>query len=127
MALLDAMALRNALRAGSDVRLSLAHYQRERRAHVSAYQFWSRWLTPLFQSERDLLARIRDLAFHPVGRLWGSRTLMLRVLSGTQLGLFGRVQLDDAFLAALERCVHVHSVASAMELPVQASGLSGGQ
>jgi 2-polyprenyl-6-methoxyphenol hydroxylase-like FAD-dependent oxidoreductase len=104
MALLDALALRNALRAESDIDEALACYQRERRAHVSAYQFWSRWLTPLFQSERDLLAGLRDLAFHPLGRLWGCRSLMLRVLSGTQHGLFGKMRINEDFLGVLARC-----------------------
>jgi 2-polyprenyl-6-methoxyphenol hydroxylase-like FAD-dependent oxidoreductase len=103
MALLDALALRNALRAETDIGAALACYQQERRAHVAAYQFWSRWLTPLFQSERDLLAGLRDLAFHPLGRLWGCRSLMLRVLSGTQHGWFGKMRIDEAFLDALGR------------------------
>jgi 2-polyprenyl-6-methoxyphenol hydroxylase-like FAD-dependent oxidoreductase len=56
MALIDAMALRDTLRSESSVDAALARYQRERLAHVRIYQFWSRWLTPLFQSDRDLIA-----------------------------------------------------------------------
>jgi 2-polyprenyl-6-methoxyphenol hydroxylase-like FAD-dependent oxidoreductase len=101
MALLDARALREALRASTGVEAALDEYARSRRRQVSAYQFWSRWLTPVFQSRRDLVASIRDIGFHPMGRVWGIRALMLRVLSGTQLGLIGRVTLPDAFLEAL--------------------------
>ncbi|MFT4249462.1 MAG: NAD(P)/FAD-dependent oxidoreductase [Pseudomonas sp.] len=101
MALMDAWALCEALRHEPDVATALADYQRRRRAHVAIYQFWSRWLTPLFQSEHDRLARARDLAFLPLGRLPGGRGHMLRVLSGTQHGWFGRIALDDAFLEAL--------------------------
>ena len=101
MALLDAMALRDALRLPLPVPAALASYQRERAAHVRIYQFWSRWLTPVFQSERDLLARVRDLAFLPLGRLPGGRGHMLRVLSGTQQGVLGQRTLAPRFLQAL--------------------------
>jgi 2-polyprenyl-6-methoxyphenol hydroxylase-like FAD-dependent oxidoreductase len=102
MALLDALSLRDALR-GSDVDAALALHARERRRHVRIYQFWSRWLTPLFQSERDFAARLRDVAFLPLGRLPGGRGHMLRVLSGTQVGAFGRLALEPAFVDALDR------------------------
>ncbi len=118
MALLDALALRDALRSGASIEAALASYQATRRAHVSAYQFWSRWLTPLFQSERDLLAAMRDLAFHPLGRTWGARTLMLRVLSGTQHGMFGKVKLSEAFLLALECAARMEKGAPAVDFPV---------
>lgn len=100
MALLDAEALRDALRTG-DVSEALATYARVRRAHVAVYQFWSRWLTPVFQSDRDLVARARDIAFQPMGRLPGGRGHMLRVLSGTQLGLFGKLALEEGFVEAI--------------------------
>ncbi|KPN21414.1 oxidoreductase [Xanthomonas sp. Mitacek01] len=101
MALLDAEALREALRTG-DVSEALVTYARVRRAHVAVYQFWSRWLTPVFQSDRDLVARARDIAFQPMGRLPGGRGHMLRVLSGTQLGMFGTLALEDAFVTAMD-------------------------
>lgn len=102
MALMDALALREALRAQDDIESALACYQAQRRAHVAVYQFWSRWLTPLFQSERDLVARARDLLFKPMGRLPGGRGHMLRVLSGTQRGWFGRLPLAPEFIQALD-------------------------
>lgn len=101
MALMDALALRDALRAHDDVPAALGAYQRERQAHVGVYQFWSRWLTPIFQSDLDWVARARDIAFLPAGRLPGGRGHMLRVLSGTQHGFFGTLRLKPAFLAAL--------------------------
>lgn len=102
MALLDALALRDALRGDGGVEAALAHYGATRRAHVAVYQFWSRWLTPVFQSERDLVARLRDLAFLPMGRLPGGRGQMLRVLAGTQRGWLGRLRLPPGFLDALD-------------------------
>ncbi len=103
MALLDALALRDALRAHARIDAALAAYQQQRQRHVRIYQFWSRWLTPLFQSDRDFVAGLRDLAFLPLGRLPGSRGQMLHVLSGTRLGAFGNVRLSEAFLAVLGR------------------------
>ncbi len=101
MALMDALALRDALRVEAGIESALTRYERERRAHVRIYQFWSRWLTPLFQSDRDLVARIRDLTFLPLGRVPGGRGQMLRVLSGLQRGWTGRLRLPPSFLDRL--------------------------
>jgi 2-polyprenyl-6-methoxyphenol hydroxylase-like FAD-dependent oxidoreductase len=101
MALLDAQALRDALRAQASVADALADYERRRRAHVGIYHFWSRWLTPLFQSERDHAARWRDRLFHPLSRLPGGRGQMLRVLTGTRRGWLGRFALAKGFAEAL--------------------------
>ncbi|MFL6587741.1 MAG: FAD-dependent oxidoreductase [Luteimonas sp.] len=100
MALLDAEALRDALR-GQALPDALDTYARVRRRHVAIYQFWSRWLTPVFQSERDVIAKARDVAFRPMGNLPGGRGHMLRVLSGTQQGVFGSMALAPAFVDAL--------------------------
>jgi 2-polyprenyl-6-methoxyphenol hydroxylase-like FAD-dependent oxidoreductase len=102
MALMDALALRDALRMQPSIPAALQAYQHERQAHVGIYQFWSRWLTPIFQSDRDVIARARDLAFLPMGRLPGGRGHMLRVLSGTQHGFFGTLRLKPEFLQALQ-------------------------
>lgn len=103
MALLDALAICDAVRAEGTIEQAIARYQKQRAAHVAIYQFWSRWLTPLFQSDLDSISKIRDIAFLPLGRLWGGRGLMLRVLSGTQHGWLGKVQLPGTFLDALAR------------------------
>ena len=103
MALLDALALRDALRRHPRIEDALPAWQHARRRHVRVYQFWSRWLTPLFQSDHDLVARLRDIAFAPLGRLPGSRRQMLHVLSGTRLGLFGHLRLPEEFLVELGR------------------------
>ncbi|WP_421574549.1 FAD-dependent oxidoreductase [Stenotrophomonas maltophilia] len=105
MALMDAMALRDALRTHADHDAALQAYQAQRRAHVAIYQYWSRWLTPLFQSERDGWARARDLLFQPMGRVPGGRGHMLRVLSGTQHGWLGRLPLSPGFAQAM-RALH---------------------
>ena len=101
MALLDAWALREALRTHGSVAEALAAYEQRRRCHVGIYHFWSRWLTPLFQSERDRIAQLRDWSFVPLGRLPLGRGHMLRVLSGTQRGLLGKVPLAPGLAEAL--------------------------
>jgi 2-polyprenyl-6-methoxyphenol hydroxylase-like FAD-dependent oxidoreductase len=102
MALMDALALRESLRARpAEIPAALAAYEQERRAHSGAYQFWSRWLTPLFQSNRDLAARLRDLTFIPAARMPIGRGYMVRVLTGTQKGWVGRIALAEDFLDAL--------------------------
>lgn len=100
MALMDAQALCHALATHTQADALLA-YERERRAHVGIYHFWSRWLTPIFQSDLDWAAALRDRFFHPLGRLPGGRGTMLRVLSGTQRGWLGRLRLDDGLLDIL--------------------------
>lgn len=61
MALLDAQSLARAISTRTLLPDALAAWQRERQVHVGVYQFWSRWLTPLFQSDRDRIARLRDI------------------------------------------------------------------
>lgn len=102
MALLDARALRDALRHSARLPEALARYQAERSRHVDIYHFWSRWLTPVFQSDRDLAATLRDLCFHPLSRLPIGRGQMLRVLTGTRSGWLGTVPLPAEFLRELE-------------------------
>ncbi|WP_407352336.1 FAD-dependent oxidoreductase [Luteimonas sp. R10] len=97
MALLDARALRDALRERRDVAPALALFEQRRRAHVDVYHFWSRWLTPLFQSHHDRVAAIRDVGFHPLTRIPGLRAQSLRVLTGTRRGWFGRLPLSAPF------------------------------
>ncbi|WP_157510992.1 NAD(P)/FAD-dependent oxidoreductase [Frateuria sp. Soil773] len=84
MALLDAEALADALAMGGDIDAALHAYRRRRRHHLAVYQRLSRWLTPLFQSERDALAGLRDRCFHPLGRLPLARGQTLKILTGTK-------------------------------------------
>jgi len=101
MALVDALALRDALRQADSVPAALEAYQRGRREHLRAYHFWSRWLTPLFQSEYDRIALLRDAMFHPFSRIPGGRGQSLRVLTGTRRGWLGTWPLQEAFLEVL--------------------------
>lgn len=84
MALLDAQALADAIADSSSVEDALQRYPHRRRSHLAVYQRLSRWLTPLFQSEHDALAVMRDYAFGPLGRLPLARGQMLKILTGTK-------------------------------------------
>lgn len=98
MALLDALTLRDALRLHPAIPEALAQYQQRRRRHVAIYQFWSRWLTPLFQSDNTVAAAARDAFLLPMGRLPGARGHMLRILTGTQQGWAGHFALPQGFV-----------------------------
>lgn len=104
MALLDALALTEALqRRGLQpqaVPEALAAYSRERRGHLRFYQRASRWLTPLFQSDRRAGPALRDAAFGIGGRWpWIERESMA-ALAGMKTGwLAGRLRLPQPLLA----------------------------
>ena len=85
MALLDAAALADSLSERSTVEEALADYGRRRKSHIAVYQRLSRWMTPLFQSDHDQLAWLRDIAFGPLARLSLTRGTMLKVLTGTKM------------------------------------------
>ncbi|MFT4178040.1 MAG: NAD(P)/FAD-dependent oxidoreductase [Thermomonas sp.] len=103
MALVDALELAKQLGQSTSTTDAFAAYETARRAHLAAYHRYSRWLTPLFQSHHDGIARLRDAAFLPAGRLPFASGHMLRVLSGTQQGWFGRYRLEPGFVDALHR------------------------
>jgi 2-polyprenyl-6-methoxyphenol hydroxylase-like FAD-dependent oxidoreductase len=88
MALLDAEALAEALRTHADVERALAHYARMRASHIAVYQWMSRWLTPLFQSDVAMLGTLRDRVFGPFGQMPFARREMLKILTGTKRGWF---------------------------------------
>jgi 2-polyprenyl-6-methoxyphenol hydroxylase-like FAD-dependent oxidoreductase len=89
LALLDAWCLAASLAEhDGDVSAALARYSARRRAHLRFYAMASRWLTPLFQADRPLLARPRDAFMHPAARLpWIGRQ-MVSTLAGSKIGPF---------------------------------------
>ncbi len=86
MALLDGQALADALRTQTDIERALADYARTRANHIAVYQWLSRWLTPLFQSDLALFGTLRDRAFGPFGQMPFARREMLKILTGTKRG-----------------------------------------
>ena len=94
LALLDAWVLRNALASCGSVAAALDTYAKNRRAHLRYYQWASRMLTPLFQSDRRLLPALRDMFMGVGGRLPYIRTQSAETLAGTRTGiLFGTLRL----------------------------------
>jgi 2-polyprenyl-6-methoxyphenol hydroxylase-like FAD-dependent oxidoreductase len=86
LALLDALALRDALRSHPELPAALERYTALRLTHNHFYGQASRWLTPLFQSDRRFLPWLRDVFMG-----WGSRwpvagPLARRTLVGVQTG-----------------------------------------
>jgi 2-polyprenyl-6-methoxyphenol hydroxylase-like FAD-dependent oxidoreductase len=96
LALMDATALADCLSTASDVATALSDYEARRRAHVRFYQFASRWLTPLFQSDHAWLAPLRDLLLPIAARIGPFRRQMLQTLAGVKRGILPHsIQLDE--------------------------------
>ncbi|MCA9311102.1 MAG: FAD-dependent monooxygenase [Phycisphaerales bacterium] len=87
LALRDASVLARMIEREPTLDAALSAYERARRRHVRFYQFASRWLTPWFQSERDLLGLVRDAGFGPMCRVGPTRRQMLRSLAGIKTGV----------------------------------------
>ncbi|MDP2772600.1 MAG: NAD(P)/FAD-dependent oxidoreductase [Nocardioides sp.] len=82
LALADAWTLDHALAAHSDLSRALAAYAQERRRHVRWYQWWTRLMMPVFQSDLTPLAWPRDLLAPGVMRVPGVAGLMVDTLLG---------------------------------------------
>jgi 2-polyprenyl-6-methoxyphenol hydroxylase-like FAD-dependent oxidoreductase len=87
MALMDAWCLARCLDAVPDrdathIASAFAAYTAARRKHLAAYQFVSKWLTPMFQADGWFLPTVRNLTFWPGSRLPGSSRLAATLLTG---------------------------------------------
>jgi len=82
MALLDAMALAQAVTVHSDIESIARLYARARRTHVRLFQAASTLLTPFYQSDNRILPAIRDTLFEPVTKLPFSAKLVASLGSG---------------------------------------------
>lgn len=87
LALIDAAVLAAAIDGGSDLGAALEAYSRRRRAQLGYYQWATRWLTPFFQGDSRLLAKLRD-AFLPIGTAipWVRRQ-MVTSMAGVHRGI----------------------------------------
>lgn len=83
MALLDALALSHALRAGLNE--ALPDYAAMRRWHVRIYQGMSAAFTPMYQSGSRSLPVLRDLVLAPCSGLPGVRQALTRLVAGTMI------------------------------------------
>jgi 2-polyprenyl-6-methoxyphenol hydroxylase-like FAD-dependent oxidoreductase len=95
MALLDAAALTDALARHREIADALLAYAAIRRRHIRFYQGMSRLLTPMFQSDGKLLARLRDGMAPLAGRLpWVDRRMM-ELFAGLATGPFAAARPRD--------------------------------
>lgn len=91
MALLDALALQQALRnAEGDAALKL--YAKARRWHVRSYQIMSRLFTPQYQSDSHVLPFLRDRVLFPISTIPPVPRFLTRLVCGDMLPPLGRLK-----------------------------------
>lgn len=90
MGLLDAYVLTQVLRQAADVPEALAQYSAARKHHLRYYQWASRWLTPLFQSDRTVAPWLRDRFMNTGNIVPAVRRVGARTLVGAKQGWFRR-------------------------------------
>ncbi len=88
MALLDALALSRAIGA-ADGQDPLALFAAARRAHVWAYQAFSRAFTPQYQSDSRFLPVLRDRALFPFSQIAPLPRVLSALVCGTMLPPLG--------------------------------------
>jgi 2-polyprenyl-6-methoxyphenol hydroxylase-like FAD-dependent oxidoreductase len=103
LALLDASALAAALSEKPTLGAALEAYSHRRDEHVGFYQFASRWLTPLFQSDLHALGPFRNWAMGFGCRLPFLDREMVRTMTGIKRGVFGPTLPLEPILAAIAR------------------------
>lgn len=89
LALLDALALGDALGANPDPAAAFSAYARARRRQNLFYAGLSRRLSPFFQSDFAPLGLVRDVALPMMGAVPPLRGMMERTLSGARDGWLG--------------------------------------
>lgn len=92
LALLDALTLAECLHAFPDVTAATAAYETRRRSHVRTYQQATRWLTPFFQGEHDLLGGLRDIGMPLASKLPFARAMMIYSMCGVLADWMGRTR-----------------------------------
>ncbi len=90
LALIDAIALADALAEHADVARALAAYSASRRRHLAFYQFMTRALTPFFQSDSRVRGWLRDRLFPTSRWLRFLRYRMVRTMIGIDRGILRR-------------------------------------
>ena len=84
MALLDAFALAACL-GDLPVAKALPAYGRARRRHIALYQWLSRFLTPLYQSDHVVPPFIRNRLLAPLSRIAPMPALLTRIVCGNAI------------------------------------------
>ncbi len=91
MALLDALALRQALRC-SQGSAALKLYAKARRWHVRSYQIMSHLFTPQYQSDSRVLPVLRDRLLFPISTIPPIPRFLTRLVCGDMLPPLGRLK-----------------------------------
>lgn len=81
MALLDAMALANAL-AQHTLEEAPKAYAQARRIHVHFYQAVSKVFTPFYQSGNPVYPWVRNTLMHPTSQIWPANRILTSLISG---------------------------------------------
>jgi 2-polyprenyl-6-methoxyphenol hydroxylase-like FAD-dependent oxidoreductase len=90
----DACVLAGLL-TGHPIDAALDRYARERQAHWRYYRWWSRLMTPVFQSRLYPLGPVRDALLPLLGRLSWPRAQMVTTLSGARTSPWSSWRLPD--------------------------------
>ena len=90
MALLDALALAEALRL-HPLETALSAYMRARRWHVAIYQAMSWAFTPQYQSDSRILPLLRDRVLFPVSMIPPVPRLLTALVRGSMINPLGRL------------------------------------
>lgn len=96
MALLDAMALAQALSLERDLETALQHYAQARRWHVRLYQSLSWAFTPQYQSDSLILPWIRDHLLFPLSKIPPAPALLTRLVCGHLIPPLGSLATDQS-------------------------------
>jgi 2-polyprenyl-6-methoxyphenol hydroxylase-like FAD-dependent oxidoreductase len=94
MALLDARALAVSIRELDDIGEALERYAIRRRWHVRLYQYLSRTLTPLYQSDSMVLPKLRDFGVSVVGRVPPVPQVLAMMVAGQLLNPLKTLSLN---------------------------------
>lgn len=90
LALLDALTLAECIDVFStDVTRALEMYCARRRTHLGVYTQATRWLTPFFQGDVELLGELRDLFMPVAAKVPFARSLMTKSMAGVLGSWFG--------------------------------------
>lgn len=100
MALLDAWAMSQSIQASRqgeslDWSKLWQTYHQHRKSSTQFYQFLSRLLTPLYQSDHWWAGGLRDLSFGWMYQIPYFRKEMALTVSGLKSGMFSQMQYDD--------------------------------
>ncbi len=98
MALTDAMVLADCIGSEQNTLDAVVNYSRQRHKHIRYYQWASRFLTPLFQSDSNVAAAFRDLTFPPMKYIPLAKKHALATLFGVKTSLMSakpNINLDE--------------------------------